>query len=541
MIFHKLFTQVLPLGGIIKPMTTPSPNSARTEPSEHSPASRIANEKWLAEMGALQEKLKQNGIEQTKVGLEIEFSPEHGKEFNNKEKNLKDHCVKLARSELSKGLGAFEKQRRQERAGQMQHFLPYEFLMYELHDVNPRTKDILEYSFGKGQLGSGYYDNPGVFEIRLKPTSPEQLCKNHQTVMEELEKLMKFYGARFKFKPTYHVNISFWKDSKDNVLNTSSDSHITLGKQVVEGMARAAYDGFCLIRDPRCEAFPNSMGVGFSRTKFLRLANGRLEVRLPNDTENYQHPESIITLAMAGALHGLQAHAKQTVDELLPATPVVRAVFKSKNNDAPHVLHLLNSAYAIVGQEQNNQRTVNCDLRYACMTLADLCKEMRLISKDDKDTYVKLCQAGHNYLLYGDDGKKDYEGKALYEQYMPRVIDALTGISWEGNHANPNAQLFKETMKHLNQSIALGGVHASFMVKPLYPLGKLTVGGSVAQLITSEALRTTLSPVFLQELKEHVFQDYGAPTHGEKLLYKARSELLKHIVKKERYGVSQEL
>ncbi len=272
------------------------------------------------ELDYLQEDLQELGIDNVKIGTEIEFissaSPIAG---NTAWLEKKEQILEQLSQEIEKA--APEKRTLlEEKKYAISEFTAREIMMYDLVEQDKRTRNILEPIFGKNQDGTGYYDGDNVLELKLKPVSPKQQIKNRKTTLGALyEKTVK-YGLILENNPSYHLSFSFWKDGK-NVFDPQNPEFTTRGKAIAEGMTSAAYDVIpTLISGENLnKSLQTPVSLSINRTSFLRFANERIELR-PRASRDVQDTEAYLVFMLAGAVHGLKNNP-----DILPAKQITKA------------------------------------------------------------------------------------------------------------------------------------------------------------------------------------------------------------------------
>jgi|GEM_PF-3196205 len=307
--------------------------------STERPITWPVNDLIADELEYLQENLFDLGIDEVKVGTEVEF--------NLSSKSVLNNTIWLEKKEqfleqLSREIeGATPEKRAQleEKQAAISDFSARDILMYDLVEQDEKTRDILELIFGTSRDGTGYYDGKNILELKLKPVSPEQQIKNRKILLDTLYKKAAEYGLILKNNPSYHLNLSFW-ENEQNVFDPKNPEFTTKGKNIVEGMTIAAYD--CL---PTLHSTENlnkelhtPVSLSVNRTSFLRFSTGRVELR-SRATRDTQDNDAYLIFMLAGAVHGL----KDSPD-LLPAKQVTKAVIHHTPDHCGMVSHVLNNA-----------------------------------------------------------------------------------------------------------------------------------------------------------------------------------------------------
>ncbi len=253
--------------------------------------------------------LKKHGITEVKVGEEMEFAlPEKPVEGFFKWRQVKRTILAGLRWELSKEEGPTKRKRLKEKISQVSKFNAREVLMYDLIELDPKTRGILEPLFGVSRDGDGYYDARGVLELKFKPTDPNQAIENRKTVLKTLFDKAFEYGLEFLDQglPAFHINVSLW-DKNGNLFADNHPSFNRKTKKIVEGVTRAFYDSMFVLMG-KYEAKSGNLRklkLDVNRLESLRFSSDRLEIR-PSGTDGMQDPDMMLSVFLAGAIYGLE-------------------------------------------------------------------------------------------------------------------------------------------------------------------------------------------------------------------------------------------
>lgn len=193
--------------------------------------------------------------------------------------------------------------------------------MYELSPI----KDHLEYVFDSGAVGTGYYDNPNVAEMRIKQCSPSLAVQRHQQMIVALSQAAYDYGIGLSFSPNPHIHMSASKNGvlltdreaidtsiiHDATLDIASPKKEVLSNQefrerVVVGQLLIDYEAKPLIAAPPFQD-QGMLGstTGLSRGNFLRLLSNRTEARTSYNARSQPDISILAALQLAGATYGL--------------------------------------------------------------------------------------------------------------------------------------------------------------------------------------------------------------------------------------------
>lgn len=251
--------------------------------------------------------LKKHGITDVKVGEEMEFAlPEKPVEGFFKWRQVKRQVLAGLRWELGKAEGSKAKKKLKEKITQVKRFNAREVLMFDMVEMDPRTRNLLEPLFGTSRDGKGYYDGRGVLELKLKPSSLPEVSENRKTVLKTLFDKAFEYGLEFDSFPEFHINVSLW-DKNGNMFSDGHPSFNRKTKKIVEGIARAFYDSMFVLMGPHEARNGNlrKLKLDVSRLESLRFSSNRLEIR-PSSTDGTQDPDAMLAIFLSGAIYGLE-------------------------------------------------------------------------------------------------------------------------------------------------------------------------------------------------------------------------------------------
>lgn len=457
---------------------------------EESFAAHIPDVIWHTEMDRLCSKLKSYSINDTRVGMEIEFAVVPAGSLAAFEQKKAGFIADLEK-QLPGDDGTIAKKLKQ-----LREFNPAELLMYELIEKNPRTKDMLEYSFGKGETGSGYYDSPGILELRLKHCAPSAVCRNRHIVLDEIEKIIDSYHLAVTMPPNYHINFSFWENG-ENTFDIKNASHTTTGARICEGINKAMFDGLLFAENPQKRMLMKNIAISGQRISFLRQANGRLEVRLLISDIPYQHPESIVTTVLAGAAYGLEAHKSGNKQALLAAVPNRRHIFSKNGPELTRVLHLLNTATSY-----GAERTLHLDGDYLTNAFSGICQELGMISSPHE--YAAVDAAAEQWAFTG-------EMPASLKSYYTPIVTAAASINLDVKPIR-----FPGLFARANGYITYEGQYPSFETPYGYDAQKINSPAKrVALLAESPVFKSMLSPQLFHALRDMAAQVHGMPDRND--------------------------
>jgi hypothetical protein len=207
-------------------------------------------DKIAPEITALTAKLSKHGITQVRVGQELEFGLD-GEAIDGFThwQDVKSSIISGLEKEITKANGA-EQDRLNAKLAEVKEFSAREVLMYDMIELDNRTKDLLEPLFGRTRDGDGYYDAKGCLELKLNHCPIEEYSNRHQTVLSVLIEKAKAYGLPLNSPPSSHLSFSFW-DDQGNITHPSHADYTTKGKVITEGITRGLYDALPMIMDPQ--------------------------------------------------------------------------------------------------------------------------------------------------------------------------------------------------------------------------------------------------------------------------------------------------
>ena len=287
--------------------------------------------------------LKTRGVDEVRVGLEFETTTtEYPLEGYNKWKEIQSQILDGLEHE-SQSASEPKKSQLIAKKNAVAKFNAREVMMYDIIELDKRTKDIVEPIFGTERGTSGYYDAENVMELQLKHVPPHKLLENRRTLLKALYEKANEYGLVIE-PPQQHESFSFWKDGK-NILDHAHPDFLTTGKNILEGIARTLYDAYPMMIEP--SGMERELGLRMEsstdREGYLRLADGRIEVRLAHHGP-VQDAETMLPVVMAGAAYGIEPQDKKYHDtQLIEATHVRRGNFE-RTNDFKVIAHALQGA-----------------------------------------------------------------------------------------------------------------------------------------------------------------------------------------------------
>lgn len=179
--------------------------------------------------------------------------------------------------------------------------------MYLSADETPEK--TLEFVFGNGLYQTGYYDNPGSFEMRTQAAKPTIALRRIQRAVAVADEVACAYGAKFSYTND-QTNFSVWVATEEGLrpvhsLKTTEGQEIA--RKATAGMLHAIKDGMPVLHPATAisrsdQPFKNTAGP--ERGVAMRVVPDRFELRRALDKEN--HALGALML-MSGFAHGVIA------------------------------------------------------------------------------------------------------------------------------------------------------------------------------------------------------------------------------------------
>lgn len=252
--------------------------------------------------------LKRAGVDEVRVGMEYEFGFKPNKDTTMIEAEQMVPAIRdLAQRVYTHIQEMPDQQEAARRLQEAKTFSVAELIMYDLHEMDPRTKGKLEPLFGKGRGDHSYYDSVGCLEIKSKPMSPNEHTQFKHVLLDAIQEKAATYGLKLQNPPELHMNVSFWKDGK-NLLDPAHPGFKTTGAKIVNGIMLAAN---------HTHQFGHNLdraSLGPSREDDFRIIGegnrARLECRIQSMYEGgmaWRDPETLLEYVVKpGAAYGLE-------------------------------------------------------------------------------------------------------------------------------------------------------------------------------------------------------------------------------------------
>lgn len=276
-------------------------------PGESRPFTWPLRESLPGEIDNQLHELKEFGIESVMVGLELEFvCPEEAVLGFHKAEEVKRKVLLELSEEIKKTGDEFRLSELLTRYEEIEKFNDREMMMFDLVELDPIARDLVEPVFGRGHGGKGYYDNVDVLELRMKMGEISGVEGKRRQLTERIFAKATEYGLVIKNSPCVHVNVSFW-DKDGNVFASDHPHFADTGKRICEGMALAFFEALPVIVNESYLEYDDvkDLRLGISRNDNLRYSTNRVEVR-PSARGDVQDVQMMMSLCLAGALWGLR-------------------------------------------------------------------------------------------------------------------------------------------------------------------------------------------------------------------------------------------
>lgn len=198
--------------------------------------------------------------------------------------------------------------------------------MYFNADESPET--TLEFVFGNGLYQTGYYDNPGSFEMRTQAAKPTIALQRVQRAIAVAHEVAGAYGATFHYTND-QTNFSVWVSTKEGLRTVHSLKTIEgqeVARKATAGILHATKDSMAMLHPPAVVSHidaPMLNNAGPERGVALRVVPDRFEQRRAVGAK--RHALGALVL-MSGFAHGVSESGfdtdfvtKEWQDLLVPA------------------------------------------------------------------------------------------------------------------------------------------------------------------------------------------------------------------------------
>jgi hypothetical protein len=441
------------------------------------------------------QELRQQGIDDVQIGMEVEFSfPHEPKIGSGKEQllvggftkaaEIQAEAVKKLEQEFSEA-GIEQQSIIRAKIDAIKTFTPREILMYDLIECDARTKHILEPLFGTGRDGDGYYDAVDGLELKLKPASPEKIIQNRKALIKVLMEKAGEYGLVFEENPMYHVSFSFWAKDK-NILDSRNDQFDTYAPGIVKGVGKVISEAAPVAHSSEYVYYnpENPIAVTADRETLVRYASGRFEVRLSN-----QVPDTIIPIILAGAASGLSKEKTDKFD-MLPAKKARSPRVKHSPGAHKMIAHLLN------GSTLTDEGMLIAPYRYLT---GKVLKIMQDLGIPPEGNYSELSGVDKGLM----DGLIKFFSKVKVANHAGRY-EIIWPTTAEGSYAitTDTGSEVRIDVKNLRRNIHADGIAEKYITDGAYPLPTIRSGNYIpAQvMLRSPFLNDALSEEFMRDL-----------------------------------------
>lgn len=512
------------------------------------------------ELAHQQAALAEFGINQVKVGLEMEFScVEDAISSFDHAQVVQKQALQHLQAQADVCTDQEEKQYFEAKIEVIKSFNAREILMYDLIELDSRTQGIFEPLFGTQRDGDGYYDGKGVLELKFQPVSPELALQHYQTVLFVLYEKLAYYGLELQFSPSFHINVSFW-DNDGNIFCDTHPLFRSKGWQLAEGITAVFFDALVVLIS-QYEALAEELipfNLTTSRQNLLRFSSGRIEVR-PSVHEEQQDIGAIIALLLAGAVDGMRFAG---TSNRLPAQEVSSPVVHHESGVLKVTSHVINNSIILPNgclQIPEHYFREHFDTIMYELGLSDvepssnaLFALLKMFSGEDefyqpvlgffKAIRVDSSGGGGHTLVFPtnmdqsfqfqtppinmDKIPEDLQQRLIAGEVIDRAI--LSENLRPGDRLPVPARVHQINLDLLQQKITLKGVQSKFEVKGYNPNDFSNVTytpvdwntpswSKYVRLMTSEHLATVLSSPFFttlcQVVRDHLRNPIEQPTN----------------------------
>jgi hypothetical protein len=178
--------------------------------------------------------------------------------------------------------------------------------MYLQADDSPET--TLEFVFGNGLYQTGYYDNPGFFEMRTQAAKPTIAMERVRRAIAIGSEVARSFGACFSYKGD-QTNFSVWVPGNHGLQplhSLDNPEGQEMAAKATAGILHALRDSMVVLQPPSSVTLPHDellqLEAGPERAATLRVVPERFEQRSEVGPEN--HALSALFL-MSGFAHGV--------------------------------------------------------------------------------------------------------------------------------------------------------------------------------------------------------------------------------------------
>ncbi|HEY8999301.1 MAG TPA: hypothetical protein VIM53_03205 [Candidatus Saccharimonadales bacterium] len=181
----------------------------------------------------------------------------------------------------------------------------------------------LEWRCGTDEHQVGWYDNPGVFEMRFSPCPPSEMVERERAVMQRLLELSTQYGVML-CNTSLHANLSVyqarprWANILMPVIGTNAMRQpATL--DAISGLSAAVEDGVWMSEEYAKDNLLFGAGLGSTRS-IVEVSQNRTSIRLLDDYVELRGkqlktslPQGLLWM-LSGMTYGLQHGARQLAE-----------------------------------------------------------------------------------------------------------------------------------------------------------------------------------------------------------------------------------
>lgn len=337
-------------------------------------------------------------------GEEIEFTlTEKNKPVQNQKnrKALIDELTEHFSEQFTADMGANAAAELEDKIEALSDFSLSELVMCKLHEVT--LPDVLEYRFGTGALGDGYYDFPPVLEVRVAKQPAEQAVENYNKVVSTIQSVANEYDLSSRFY-RHHLNFSANRNSDGaNLTQIDDEESLDFSSKAAEGINHLIDEAFPLTEDSWAnDSYDCKPRIGLDRKSRLRVCDNRLEFRGAHADDN-THLAMEMAMILGGAKYG---HERTSADYHMTLYPPSRSVEGIKISNPLHP-EFKATKKVLASARRSKDGRLFVPENVMELYLSYLKEEHDLQDMSDSDALVTL-DSRFNKVRVNDDGALDF-------------------------------------------------------------------------------------------------------------------------------------
>jgi hypothetical protein len=182
------------------------------------------------------------------------------------------------------------------------------------------VRDLISPRFGSHAYGTGWWDNPGVAELRTQPLQPFKLIGTSHRILRNVFQTGEMFGViPCCDNLGAHLHFSLWHDaSKRNVMGMKTKEDIALGEKMLTGLYTIFLEAPHLINDfdPQDISYFVELDASGFRGSTIRQTGETWELRRSYES-GFVHMARDVAMIMGGAAYGafeikdIKKHQKQ--------------------------------------------------------------------------------------------------------------------------------------------------------------------------------------------------------------------------------------